>query len=206
MTRGKLLSLGSAGMPRAKRVNTAIALTSIMVGVLVGCSSLRNGTPSADGPINNPEQVEQFSETESCAAVGMRKSAFGAGTLTNTGEYPVTINRITLGDPKNVTLFESVIVPGEEAPGRTLITNWPIKKSDYLTEYLWEKRKTAEGAVIEPGQTYELILRVGTTQKGKGSFSSVTTFYSYEGEEFQFTAPKGAKLGQELSSTDGCQF
>lgn len=182
--------------PRRAR-SILIPATVASVIVLSGCQKDTNAI-STDGPINTVEAVGVFDPMESCSAGGMRKDALGARTLTNSGDSPVRITNVSLGSVHNVSLYDSVLVPGEVPPGRTLITHWPIDPADYLAPaYQWDKRIPAIGAEIAANQTYELVLRIGTTRSGRGSFDGVTTTYTYDGDTYQYTDSRSAKLGQK---------
>ena len=166
---------------------------------LAGCRPTdTQGSLPTDGPINTVETVGTFDPVESCASWGKRQNAFGARTLTNSGTSGVRIQNIELVNAHNVSLYDSVLVPGEVPPGRTLIDEWPINPADYLAPaYQWDKRIPAIGAEIAANQTYELVLRIGTTRSGRGSFDGVTTTYTYDGDTYQYTDSRSAKLGQK---------
>jgi hypothetical protein len=146
-----------------------------------------------DGPIN--KSVEEFASIGSCAATGMAQSSFGARTLTNSGTSPVSVSDVSLIDSYNVTLYESVLVPNEIHPGRTLISPVPVNPRDYgKRKFHWEERVPAKGAEIASGETYELVLRIGPTAQGPGSFSQVAVTYIYNDETYIYQYDRSAEI------------
>lgn len=115
---------------------------------------------------------------------------FGARTLTNSGSEPVRIDQVRLTEATGIKVIESVLVPDVEPPGQLGVTADPGRS----TATAWHERIPAAGAVVEPGQTYELVLRLQRTER-IGAFGGVRVEYSDDANTYARTEDRAGLFG-----------
>lgn len=137
----------------------AASLTAILL--LVGACE---GAVDTDGPLT-------FGGDSGTACLLLnegRRFTIGGEVTLNTGTKPVTITSVTLVEPKDVTILETVIVPAptpNESGVYVAIGFWNSYPPDGAKDtHEWKARQPAEGAQIPAGEERELI--VGLTALG----------------------------------------
>jgi hypothetical protein len=104
--------------------------------------------------------------------------AMGDFTLHNTGTAPVSVNSVTLTDPRGLAQGKPWLLPViGELVGTAL---WPPQGR------AWARRIPADGAVLRPGQALNLVLEVRRTRNPSGT-SQVTIDYAASGTTYSLT-------------------
>jgi hypothetical protein len=157
----------------------AVILTILLI--LNSLVSLCACTIEAD---NYPLQVDDGSIGESGFCNNKAGNNFSLGILfiRNKGHQPITINKVTLLNPENMTVIETALmVIGDES---TLIgfQFWPPTSTEDYPNL--DTRMPVDGAVIKPGDGYNLIVAVKLTAE-KAYASGLEIEYEAGGTKYK---------------------
>ncbi|KPU46376.1 hypothetical protein OXPF_00180 [Oxobacter pfennigii] len=130
--------------------------------------------------INNANNYPLLVDDGGSGQAGMHKNqagdswSFSILFIRNIGNDSITINNVSLIDAIDMSIVETSLMEiGEE---KTLlgVQKWPIVLTDEFPHF--NSRIPAEGAVIEPGDAYNLILAV-KSQANKAYTSGLKIVY-----------------------------
>jgi hypothetical protein len=136
---------------------------------LAGCGS--NGSPATDGPLNGPSGTPSGHVVCTAASVG-QPIAFGLDTFTNHGHATVVLDRVALLHPRHERLIGSYAVPGVYIVG---VVNWPPRNPP--TSRNWKERQTVHGFRLAPGKTFNMVLGVIATARGRTISQGMRIYY-----------------------------
>jgi hypothetical protein len=110
-------------------------------------------------------------------AIGVTR-AMGDFTLKNSGQYPVTITKVTLADDHGLAMGKPWLTPiiGELVG----VAYWPP------TGRAWDRRIAANRAVLKPKEDLNLVLEVWRTRNPSGT-SAVNITYTSNGTRYSLT-------------------
>jgi hypothetical protein len=143
-------------------------LAGSLICSLAGCSS--NGGPATNGPLNGVLGSQDGSTACVPARVGQPR-AFGFDTFTNHGRATVVLNRVVLLRPHNERLVGSFAVPGAYVVGEA---EWPPTPS---VTPAWKERQRVRGFRLPPGKTFNMVLGVVATARGRATSPGMRIYY-----------------------------
>jgi hypothetical protein len=118
---------------------------------LAACGSA--GDPSAHGPLGPPGNP-----TTTCTPLG-RGEALSDGYLSvaNHGTGTLTIERVALASPRNITFLGAYIVP---VRGNVVgdFDGWPPPAGKLLPGVMWAQRHRPAGAQVRPGESIDSVV------------------------------------------------
>ncbi len=103
---------------------------------------------------------------------------FGTLFIKNIGKTSITINHVVLTDVKNITTIEISLM--EVSRGLLGAAKWPLDSANGtpLSDYSYiNERIDAEGAVIQPGEGYNLLVVI-ESQEDEASASGLIIEYT----------------------------
>jgi hypothetical protein len=106
--------------------------------------------------------------------------AMGDFTLDNSGQYPVTVNKVTLGDDHGLGMGKPWLVPVVSTQPLIGVSYWPPHRT------AWNRRILADGAVLRPKEDLNLVLEVWRTRNPSGT-STVNIKYTSDGTTYSLT-------------------
>lgn len=123
--------------------------------------------------------------------------------LPNRGAGPVTIDHVRLVDPAGLTLAGAHVVPGRFVMGGPYPPEFTTV--DAFPELLpaWEQRVDAVGAVVPPGDRFDLVVGLQPAGPGESSIDGVEIAYSEGGRSYRVTSLLGVTV---LSGSVACGF
>lgn len=102
--------------------------------------------------------------------------AFGMLYIRNIGKTPIMINHVALADEENMIMKEAYLRDVEEGSGLIGLARWPLELSDIPITFNLDECKDAEGAVVAPGDGYNLVIIV-ESQEDDASASGLIIEY-----------------------------
>lgn len=154
------------------------ALVATLVAASTACD--RGGDPTGDalglGQGEHDVCVPAPSTVE-------RGTMFGDSVLENRSDSAVTISAVELVEPQGMRLREAALVMVE--PGADLIGIRHVSNSEPLPAS-WDNRVPAEGAVVRPGEEWNLVPIVESDAEGVASAKATRIYYeTANGKKFQ---------------------
>lgn len=165
------------------RVATIAVLAST-----VGCTSgagQDSGSLGGSGPLEPPGDTA----TQCVAKKGQDRVVIGFEVLRNNGDRDVVIDHVTLEGARNVRLIGSRLSAVRNSGG-TLMGDWfglPPRISLASSREQWKRSTNANGAVLSPRRTSEVILVLDTGDRADAStIDHVRVGYHVAGERDRF--------------------
>ena len=150
---------------RGKSVALAVLAGSLAYS-LAGCGS--NSGPATDGPLAASIKVGGECAT---GRVG-HPQAFGDLAFTNHGHNTLVLDRVALMRPHNEHLIGSFAVPGIYVIG---LVPWPPRPSPVPST--WKDRQPVHGFRLAPGKTFNMVLGVVATARGRATSQGMMIYY-----------------------------
>ncbi len=162
-------------------MTTTRRCTATLVAVLVAVASVGCST---QGPSQGSLQVGGGSSVTLCIdpIVGEER-ALGATYATNEGSSDITITSVALVDATGVEAGAAFAIlddgrdDGYSVGGQVP----PNPQTDPYSVSAWERRVGAEGAVIAPGETWQVIQSVTVTSLDDAHFEALRIEYTENG-------------------------
>jgi len=159
----------------------SLAGAAALLTALAGCS--QGGTGSED-PTTGEALDLGTTPGSTCVPAPPEddETVFGDTLLRLEANEPVTITDVSLVDPEDMTLTEALLVqvqPGEMVVG----IRYASDKGD-LPER-WDERIDAEGAVVRPGDEWNLVLVVDSPPDLTASAKAAGIRYEQGGTKYQ---------------------
>lgn len=146
-----------------------LARRLLLVAVLAATSACED-----DPPAGNALDLGQAESTECVPAPEGADTLFGDTLLANGGEASVTILEVTLVEARDLTLERASFVElAEDEP----LVGMRHSSDERGLPRAWEERVPAEGAVLEPGDERNLVLRVAASAEDTASAEATRIVY-----------------------------
>ncbi len=156
---------------------SAVTLVVVLVAATsVGCS--------AHGPTEGSLAVGGGSEFTLCITPHVGEDrALGATYATNEGSSDITITSVELVDATGVEVGDAfaVLDDGSDDGYSVGAPVPPDPEDDAYSVPAWERRVDAEGAVIAPGETWQVIQVVKVTSAADAGFEALRIEYTEDG-------------------------
>ena len=148
---------------------TLAVLAGSLAYSLAGCGS--SGGPASDGPLNGQFGTPGGNVICTAARIG-QPITFGLDNFTNHGHAAVLLDRVALLHPRHERLIGSYAVPGVYIVG---VVNWPPRNPP--TSRNWKERQTVHGFRLAPGKTFNMVLGVIATARGRTISQGMRIYY-----------------------------
>ncbi|MCR6688844.1 hypothetical protein [Cellulomonas sp.] len=107
--------------------------------------------------------------------------SLGAAFVVNTGDEDVTIREVAVVNPRSVALHEAYAIP-EGGEWYTIGGPIPPRNVDVGAVEAWDRRQPAEGTVIRPGETWQVVQSVTVLSDKDAAFDSLRIDYEVGGK------------------------
>jgi hypothetical protein len=154
---------------------TLVALAAVLVIILrPSASAVTLGGPL--GPPGNLSTLCTPSRLGQPVTIGLQN-------FTNSSHDTVTIDRVTLASPRNLTLAGAYTVPG-----RYLVGVWPTfppPARQLVKGVQWAKRRHPAGARVPPGGWVNVVAGVDPTRRGQDTTTGIVVWYHDGGTRYE---------------------
>lgn len=158
----------------------SLAGAAALLTALAGCSQ---GAPDSEDPTTGKALNLGFDRGSVCVpAPEDDETVFGDTLLRQEADVPVTITDVSLVEPEDMTLTKAFLV--QVQPGEPLVGMRYASDESGLPEK-WDQRIEAEGAVVRPGDEWNVVLVVDSPHELTASAEAARIRYEQGGTAYQ---------------------
>jgi len=138
------------------------------------------------GPSAGPLQVGGDDLVTLCPDPGVSTPrALAAAFVVNTGNDPVEITRVELVDPQAVSTGAAFAVPPGDGWYTVAGAIPPAAGGDPGSSQAWSRRQDAVGAVIAPGEEWQIVQAVTVLDDADARFTALRVSYVADGVPYR---------------------
>lgn len=166
-------------MQREGLLRVVAALATVTT--LVGCAQGQTSAEPDDVAVGQALNVGYDAGSVCIPAPDDDDVMFGDTLVRPEGEEPVTISDVSLVAPEHMSLRQAFLV--EVAPGETVVGFRRASDTGDLPKK-WDGRVEADGAVLRPGQQWNLVLVVDSPPDVTATAEAARIHYRHRGKQF----------------------